>query len=112
MLGHLRHSMEIFEGRIERILVEDRPTVRRWDQDEDAINGDYNSVEPGRLLEDIARSRDHTVTLLRGMDAAQWRRTGVHEDPEIGEFTLLWMSRHIREHEQEHLADLEAAATT
>jgi hypothetical protein len=66
--------------RIRTLLIEDRPTIRGYDQDAWAIGLDYAGHPLAVALAAVRAARNHTVPLLRKIPAAAWSRTGTHSE--------------------------------
>jgi DinB superfamily len=111
IVGHLKDAAVIFDERAARLVSEDVPFIPAWDQEELAASHDYNSADPPTFIEEARLARARTVGLLERISDSDWLKRGDHEDPQIGNFSLLWLARHIVAHESLHLADLQKAAT-
>jgi hypothetical protein len=103
-LAHMRASAEILAPRILQILVRDHPPLAAFDERRWAEVGRFVTMSPDELFARIAIPRYELIRVLRGLDAEQWARTGLHE--EHGEISLEAIASHLVGHEEEHLQQL------
>ena len=106
-LCHLRDWEQIFLERARAIVERERPELPAYDDELWAIERDYRGQDPARVLDQLRDLRGELVALLRGLPADAWSRVGVHGLH--GEITLRWLAEHVREHGEEHLAQLREA---
>ena len=111
VLGHLLEAERRgFAGRIRIILASDRPALEAWDQVEVA-KGRGDCVQPvSTLLDELARLRRESVTLVRGLGEVELERGGRH--PKVGfirvrELLQEWV-HHDRNHTKQALANVQA----
>jgi hypothetical protein len=97
---HLRDAEELFIGRVERILNEDEPYMPAVDETLWPIEREYDKQNPRVALDQFAEQRARFVSILSGLDSAQWQRRGHHA--ELGDQTVLWYARHALEHDAAH----------
>jgi len=113
VIGHLIESERRgFNGRIKRILTEERPTFDPWDQI--AVARERKDCE--RMVQSLWMEfmglRHDSVELVRGLGPAQLRRTGTHR--KVGELHVSdllheWV-HHDRNHTKQLLAVVQARA--
>lgn len=106
VLAHLRSSDAILAPRLYQMLVRESPPLPGFDERRWAEVAGYADLPVSLLLESYAARRAELVAMLRRLSAADWQRTGRHE--ERGEITMVDVARWIADHEAEHLAQLEA----
>ena len=105
VLVHLPDS-EIFGfERIRRTLVEEKPTLRTYDEDVWAQKLAYAAQDRTLALALFTALRRSSAALLRTLPATAWERTAVH--PERGEMSLYDIFKLYVEHGQIHLEQIE-----
>ena len=103
VLWHLLMAQSVFAGRINRMLVEDNPSlegVAVW-----TIEGE-EPLSAGDILARYRDSRAATVEQLKAMSPGDWWRTARHE--EFVQFTILQQASYFAKHERSHLAQIDA----
>src|SRR4051794_36536238 len=105
ILAHMRASDAILSPRILHILVRDNPPLPRFDERRWAEVARFNDLPASELVHAHSVARAELVHALRRIDAANWQRTGTHD--EEGVVSILEIAEHVADHEEEHLADLE-----
>jgi hypothetical protein len=86
VVGHMINKMQIWTGRVERLLVEERPALPRYDQDALVRDHDYQHADPEALFEQLRQACERFATLVERIPSSALRREGIHE--EIGPITL------------------------
>ncbi len=80
ILHHLADSEMTSALRLRRLLVEERPVIWGYDQDQYAARLRYAEREIGPALEAFRGARATTTQLLRSMTEEEWRREGWHTE--------------------------------
>jgi hypothetical protein len=93
-----------FTERFRRILEEDRPSIRPFDPSTRAQQNDYAAWPLDRLLDELERQREADREMLRGLDEAELRRSGVHE--QAGEISVSDIAHYEACHDMTHLAQI------
>ena len=106
VVRHIRAADAILAPRIWHLLVRDRPALPSFDETAWAALIAAADVPVDAQIAAFAIQRAELTSLLRTLTPQQWSRAGVHETN--GEQTVLQIGTKIAEHEQEHLAQLEA----
>ena len=102
----------VVQGLPVRMATGKTPTdFRARVQDEDRFNaeevGEREELTPSEQLIELERTREALLAELRGLDAATWQRRNLWD---TWEGTLAeYLRASLIEHEQEHLASLQAA---
>ncbi len=109
VVGHMIDKMQIWTGRVERLLVEERPALPRYDQDALVREYDYLHADPEVLFEHLRQACERFATLVERIPSSALRREGVHE--EVGPITLRRCIEVPLESAPEHLEQLRAAQT-
>jgi hypothetical protein len=101
---HVRDVFRLGEFRLRRMLTEDHPAFANWDQDETAVRDRYQEQDPAVVAGELRASADAVVFVLRGVDPAGWRRTGVRSDGAT--FTVATFSQYLLHDPVHHLHDV------
>jgi hypothetical protein len=80
IIHHLADSETISGHRLRRLLVEDRPVIQGYDQDQFAEQLRYNEREVAPALEAFRAARATTAQLIDMMTEADWHREGTHSE--------------------------------
>jgi hypothetical protein len=91
--------------RFRRLLHEEQPLLASIDGYALVRERDYAHDDAQRALGAFRAARAETVTLLRGLDAAQWRRRGAFEG--YGAVTVRGLAHYLCSHDHQHLAGLQ-----
>ena len=102
--AHLADASELIEGRARRIVSEDRPLLRGYDQDEAAVRGRYDEVSMDTSLPRIEAAVARFVSLVESLPEAAWQRVGMHE--EAGELRLRELAHDMPHELTHHAGDL------
>jgi len=101
-LQHLLVSQELLSGRVDKMLVEENPSlagVAAWMLDE----GEH---EPGSLVfQKLKATRLELLNQIQSVPLESWWRTGVHD--EFGQVTVLQQASYFAKHERAHLPQVE-----
>ena len=106
IVHHLADSESISAQRLRRLLVEDRPVVQGYDQDDYARRLRYNERPIGPALAAFEAARATTLQILGAMSDEDWRREGTHSDS--GRYTVeTWLAIYAV-HARNHAAQIAA----
>lgn len=106
ILAHLRDDeFMVARLRLERMLVEDNPTLTPFDERAWAASRWTGRDALPDLLSDFRAQRDASLLILRRLQRDDWRRTGIQ--PEYGRFDIHRWVEHWLEHDENHLAQLQ-----
>ena len=113
VLGHLIEAERRgFAGRIKVLLASKDPQLEGWDQNEVARGRRDDLKAAAKLVAELGRMRAESVTLVRGLKAADLKRGGQH--PKVGwlrvEDLLQEWVHHDRNHIKQILANVQAWA--
>jgi len=100
ILCHLADSEIVGADRFRRVIAEDNPVIRAYDEKAWARNLDYSRRKISRALETFRRTRTENYELLKELPAEAFARTGTHS--ERGTLTLLDLLRTYAEHAENH----------
>lgn len=104
VLGHVCDSERIFAYRALRISRGDRTPIEGFEQDDYVRNGPFGRVPLEEIVEDYIAVRQATLTVLRNLDEAAWKRRGIANKNEVSVRALAFM---IAGHEVHHRRMLE-----
>jgi DinB superfamily len=107
VLGHMIDKMSHWSNRVERILLEERPTLPGYDQDAEVREHGYQRADPVVLYEHLQQQCEHFAALVASLPSAALQREGVHG--EYGPMTLQQCIEAPLESVKPHLEQLRAA---
>jgi hypothetical protein len=97
LLEHLSMAQDLFAGRVEKLLTEDKPDLKSM-----AV---WSMKAQGRTPQDVLASlrdsRAQSVERLKAISPADWMRTGWHD--EWSWVTLLDQATYFARHEMSHM---------
>ncbi len=106
--AHLRDDeFMVMRLRLERMLVEDAPTLVPFDEGTWAVSRWRGRDGVGDLIADLRMQRAASLHILARLTDEQWRRLGTQ--PEIGTFDIHWWVEHWAEHDVDHLNQVATA---
>jgi hypothetical protein len=104
IIHHLADSENTSALRLRKLLVESRPVIQGYDQDQFAIRLKYNERDTGPSLDAFRAARATTAQLLALMTDDDWQREGEHT--ESGRYTAeTWLTIYA-EHAHNHAAQI------
>jgi uncharacterized damage-inducible protein DinB len=103
VLGHVIDAERIFAYRALRIGRGDETPLPGFDQDRYAPAGAFDRRAPAEIVEEFESVRRATLTLLRGLPEAAWRRRGTASDQPVTVRALAYI---LAGHELHHLGVL------
>jgi hypothetical protein len=96
--AHVRGVLEVFGGRVQRMLAEDHPAMEEWD-DEGAITAEaYNEQDPADVLAGLVAAAASYADTLRGVNGEAWQRTGTRPGATWTVSTITWYGLHESVH--------------
>jgi rubrerythrin len=104
LIGHLTDIDVVFRERAWLILETDGPTLPGGHPPTLAKAAVYRAYPLVDLLDSFETSRQQTLSLLRGLTAAAWHRTGNHTV--FGTIPLTHQGNWVVEHEKGHLIEM------
>ncbi|MGH9036933.1 MAG: DinB family protein [Acidimicrobiia bacterium] len=101
---HVRDVLILFDGRIQRMLVEADPDLGWWDH-EAAVEADrYDSQDPAEVAKALEANAAGLAVALSGVEDDAWGRTGRRGDGEV--FTVVGAARYVLHEGHHHLLDV------
>ena len=104
VVQHLADSDLVWAYRVRRILADDRPPIRGYDQDLWAERLRYAEARLEDALDQFAAVRRANLRLLRSLGPEQWSRAGIHS--ERGEESVAHLTRLYAAHDLVHLRQI------
>lgn len=105
IVHHLGDSETTAALRLRKLLVEEKPTIEGYDQDQFAIKLRYNEREMAPALEAMRAARETTRQVLSVMTEEEWKREGVHT--ESGPYSVEKWLRIYADHAHNHATQIE-----
>src|SRR5437667_8068646 len=78
VVGHMIDKMQIWAGRVERLMVEERPALPGYDQDALVRDHDYLHADSEVLFEQLRQACERFATLVESIPTSALVREGVH----------------------------------
>jgi hypothetical protein len=104
VVRHLADSDLVWGYRLRKIVAEDRPRIEGYDQDRWAERLHYERADLSESLAELRALRAGNLWIVRGLDAEQRRRVGVHT--ERGDESIEHLMRMYAGHDILHLNQL------
>lgn len=103
---HLRDAAEIEGQRIRRLVEEEEPTLKPYDQEALARERNYEGDDPRRVGIAVRAFWGGLAYQLEGLSEQEWERGGAH--PEIGPVSVRSRAELAVEHARTHLEQIRA----
>lgn len=101
IIPHLRDWEEVTHDRVWTILDHDHPTLEDFDDSLWAIEHEYSSLDPVKMLDQLRALRQTLVDRLDELADEDWQRTATFTKQ--GTITLLWLMNRMCDHDARHL---------
>jgi hypothetical protein len=101
---HVRDVFVLYDTRLQMMLERHDPLYPNWDQDEAALEGQYEGQGPGRVAEQIELAAWSLAGRFDGIHGEQWTRTGRRSDG--AHFTVESFARYFIHDPTHHLHDV------
>lgn len=106
ILAHMVDAEKVYRGRMQAILSQKSPPyLRTWDPQKTAAEGNYAEREVRPELEEFAKERAETISLLMNLALKDWERIGIHD--QFGELSVEDITERLIDHDTEHLTQLQ-----
>lgn len=103
-IGHLIDIDELYVGRVDRILAEERPEFPRFEPDPIVAAKGYQQMDGNELLQQFIATRQATIDGLSTIEPDELDRAGMHAV--YGEMTLRRLVEQLANHDQKHLVQI------
>jgi len=107
IFGHVKACDDIMTSRIATLLTHPNPTLVNFDENAWQAIAGYDEAPLDQTLMAFQRHRSEMLFQLKRLPEDAWNRTAQHETR--GTLTLFDLVRTFIEHEEAHVAQLEAA---
>jgi hypothetical protein len=103
-IGHLIDIDELYVGRVDRILAEERPAFPRFEPDPIVAAKGYQQMNGHDVLQQFITTRQATIDGLSTIEPDELDRAGMHAV--YGEMTLRRLVEQLANHDQKHLVQI------
>ncbi len=107
VLAHVRSANDILEPRIFHVLVRENTPLLAYDDGVWAQVARYAMLPITESLETMRHKRKELVYMLKGISLKDWQRTGTHEVR--GPMSVFELASYVADHDEEHIAQIEAS---
>lgn len=101
---HVRDVLSVFDGRLRRMLVEDRPELGWWDHEAAVDDEAYNEQDREAVVDDLTARASSFAELLESVPDDAWDREGVRRGGAV--FTVAGMGHYTLHEGSHHLLDV------
>ena len=101
---HVRDTLRIFDGRLQRMLQEDDPEFANWDQDQTAVEDRYQVQDPSDVTIELASAAAVIADRFDSVTNSQWDRPGTRSDG--SRFTIDTFARYFLHDPVHHVDDV------
>ena len=101
LVCHLWLVQQVFEGRIEAMVAEDRPPIVRYDPDLDAAFEAMAARPAAESLAGFSAERAKLADRLEALSPAEWHRPGRHQD--FPHYDVHFQVEYMVHHEAHHI---------
>ncbi len=104
--AHVRDVFDVFTARLELMLREDNPTFANWDQDQAALDGNYESLDSAEVAAELTQNGLDAAAAFGAVAPEHWDRRGLRSNG--AEFTVVTLSGYFLHDLVHHLYDVDA----
>ena len=101
--AHVRDVFALFDRRVAQIVAEDDPVLEVVDHDAVVAAGDYGSLGPVAVVDELAATAEGLAARLEGLAPGQWERSGTREGERR---TVLEVAQRAAHEGSHHLLDI------
>ena len=101
VLAHIARIQEIFEGRLEALLTQERPPIVSYSPERDPDFEAIATKTSAELLKLFKAGRRRIVERLVALSPEQWHRPGAH--PEYSNYDVHFCMAYMAHHEAHHI---------
>ncbi|MEM9514233.1 MAG: DinB family protein [Actinomycetota bacterium] len=102
--AHVRDVYALYDDRLRLMLETDGARYPNWDQDETAVEQNYNAADPAIVASDLLMRAEELATRFDGVAGDQWQRIGYRSDGAA--FTVESFARYLIHDPIHHLWDV------
>lgn len=104
--AHVRDVFDVFSARLQLMLNQDHPTFANWDQDQAAVQGNYDSLDPAQLSAQLVRGGLDLAADFAAVGPAEWDRPALRSNGSA--FTVRTLAGYFMHDVVHHLHDIDA----
>lgn len=78
--AHVRDLSLLFVSRLDSVLSLDEPELASWDQNEAAVSGEYQRLDPQEVSTESVRALESIASAFAGVCGSQWERRARRSD--------------------------------
>lgn len=101
---HVRDVYELYDYRLGLMLDQEGPRYPNWDQDETAVEKQYNTADPAVVDAELREWAEALASRFDGVSGDTWNRTGFRSDGAA--FTVESFARYLIHDPIHHLWDV------
>ncbi len=101
VLAHVTRIQEIFEGRLEALLTQEKPPIVSYSPERDADFEAVAAKTSAELLKLFDAGRARIVARLIPLSPEQWHRSGTH--PDYPSYDVHFCMEYMAHHEAHHI---------
>jgi uncharacterized protein (TIGR03083 family) len=101
VLAHITRIQEIFEGRLEALLTQEKPPIVSYSPERDADFEAVAAKTSAELLKLFDAGRARLVARLIALSPEQWHRPGTH--PDYSSYDVHFCMEYMAHHEAHHI---------
>jgi len=102
--AHIRDIERVYQERFSKMAFSERPAFWMLDNDRAALRLKYAESDAAAVVKEFRRLREDTVSLLRALPDAAWRRIGLH--PKRGELNIEQLGEVLAGHDDSHIGKI------
>jgi uncharacterized protein (TIGR03083 family) len=101
VLAHIARIQEVFEGRLEALLTQEKPPIVSYSPERDADFEAVAAKTSPELLKLFDAGRARLVARLIALSPEQWHRAGTH--PDYPSYDVHFCMEYMAHHEAHHI---------
>ena len=101
VLAHITRIQEVFEGRLEALLTQEKPPIVSYSPERDAEFETVAAQPSADLLKIFEAGRARIVAKLMDLSPEQWHRPGTH--PDYATYDVHFCMEYMAHHEAHHI---------
>lgn len=101
---HVRDVYELYDYRLSLMLDQEGPHYPNWDQDQTAVDKNYNAADPAVVSTELVEQAEALASRFETVSGDQWDRTGYRSDGAA--FTVESFARYLIHDPIHHLWDV------
>lgn len=102
--AHVRDVLRIFAHRLDLMLTKENPTFPNWDQDQTAVEENYNEQDPLVVAAELVNAANTLAAAFEAVPEESWERQGRRGDGAV--FTVATMARYLAHDPTHHVWDV------